>query len=122
MSNYLQVQLGGEKRGLKFNLGTLRHIGAITGQDPFAFAINIKEYSNFIEDLGTIIYAGLLSNCDSKKVAPDFSQEDARRWADELDNMSEALSIIAAFHNAFKVEVVSQEGNADTQLAATNVA
>lgn len=119
--NYIQVELGGKMRGLKFNLGTLKHIGEITGEDPFAFSVNIKEYAQFMKDLGIIIYAGLLSNAQSKKIEPDFNFEEANRWALELENIQDALTIVSGYHSAFQVTPISREGDKDTQPEAAEV-
>lgn len=123
MKTYIQVNLGGQLRGLKFNLGTLRHIGDITGNDPFKFIVNVSEYDPFMKDFRVIVYAGLLSNYDSMKREPEFTQEEVRVWVDEIDNMREALRIVNAFSEAYKTESVSGEGDEDTQqVPATKVA
>jgi hypothetical protein len=115
--NYIQADLGGAKRGLKFNLGTLRHIGDITGADPLGFSVRSE---NFVRDLSVIVYAAMLSNCDSKQSEPDFTQSDVDRWVGEIEDMNEALAIVTAFHNAYKVEVSGEEAK-DTRGRAAAV-
>jgi hypothetical protein len=115
--NYIQAVLGKEKRGLKFNLGTLRHIGDITGTDPLGFSVRSE---NFVRDLSVIVYAGMLSNYESKQQDPDFTQKDVDRWVGEIEDMNEAISIVTAFHNAYKVEVSGEEAK-DTRGGAAQV-
>jgi hypothetical protein len=109
--NYIQATLGGQKMGLKFNLGTLKHIGDITGADPLGFSVR-SEF--FVQDLTVIVYAGLLSNAQSKKEEPGFTKEDVEGWVSEIENMGEAVAIVTAFTNAYKVEVSGEE-TADTR-------
>lgn len=111
----IQVNLAGEKKTLLFDLGTLEHIGDLIDGDGFQFAINIKEYKQFSKDLSVVICAGLRACYDLQEKPYDFTYEDVNRWRKRIGKMSEAIEILAAFHNAYKTESVPGEGDKDTQ-------
>ena len=106
---YKQFKIGGKDRGLKFNLGALKHIGDITGNDPLAFTLNESPADQF-RFVFTIVYAGLLANADAKKQEPDFSKDDVESWVKDLE-MPEAVEIIKFFTAAYNVG----GGSSDTQ-------
>jgi hypothetical protein len=115
--NYIQVELGGEKRGLKYGLGALKHIKNLTSADPFA--LTAKGASDNIEDqiefAAIVFYAGLLSNCDSKKQEPDFTIEDVTRWVEEMPT-GLIKHVVEFFGDAYKTDSpASLEGSADTR-------
>ena len=69
--SYVQIEIGGKLRGLKFNQLSLeeytKHVG--TGN---ASAI----YATF--------YAGLVGNCYVKQEEPDFTFEEVTEWVDKI--------------------------------------
>ena len=73
MNNYIQIEIGGKLRGLKFNQLALEVYNEnIDYERPMASAV----YATF--------YAGLLGNCYVKKVEPDFTFEQVTDWVDEI--------------------------------------
>lgn len=73
MNNYIQIEIGGKLRGLKFNQLSLEvYNKAIDYERPMASAI----YGTF--------YAGLVGNCYAKKEEQDFTFEEVTDWVDEL--------------------------------------
>ena len=109
--NYLQVELGGEKRGLKFNLGTLRYIGEITDKDPIDFSKQLGNLTDIYKVVYTIVHAGMLSNYDSLNKEADFSEKDINKWIGEWD-LQAAISTANAFNAAF---TLPEEGSSDTR-------
>jgi hypothetical protein len=74
MANYVQIELGGVKRGLKFTQATHAEIKAKIGKsnnDAFAFYC--------------IVYAGLVMNNMIKGVDDDFDFETVVDWCDKLN-------------------------------------
>lgn len=115
MKNYLQIDVGGQKRGLKFNMGTYEAILELTGKDPLAYVPESNSYADLRPYAKNIFHAALLSNCRSQKVAPDFAQEDVDAWFDELSIQD--VTLIINLHTG-KVDSPSANGEAgkDTQL------
>lgn len=97
--NYLQIELGGVKRGLKFNMLTCEILQEITGKDPLSELGVIKDnnFKDLKETVFGIFYAALLSNCRSKKVEPDFTKDQAQEWFDDLHPVY-LYKIIGAFN------------------------
>jgi hypothetical protein len=109
--NYIQVELGGKLRGLKFNMGTLRILGELTETDPLKLTTDASEVKTLYGYLKNIVYASLQSNCLNKKEVVDFSEQDVQSWVDELE-YSDSLTILTAFGKAYNTE---KEGNDNTQ-------
>lgn len=71
--NYIQINIGGKDRGLKFNQLSLE---TYTKCVDFERANSSTIYATF--------YAGLTGNCYVKREEPDFTFEDVTDWVDEL--------------------------------------
>lgn len=110
MSNYIKVKLGGKERGLKYNMGALRHLGEITKSDPLDFT-NVADPLKQFDFVKSIVHAGLLANADSKKTEPDFNEKEVVEWVSEL-TAQEAATITEFFGKAY---AVGGEAKADTQ-------
>ena len=100
-----------KQQGLKFNLGTLKHIGVITKADPLDFNVNFSNLAEVYRFVFIVVYAGLLSNADSKNVEPDFSDKDVEKWINEWD-LTQAAEVITKFNAAYQL---SGEEGANTQ-------
>jgi hypothetical protein len=107
--DYLKVKLGGKERGLKFNVGTLYHIGELTGGNP----LQGNTYQQTFSALKHIVYAALLSNCDCKEVEPDFDEKEVTGWV-KLMTPAEAKQITLLYNEVFEIDVAG-EGNKNTQ-------
>ena len=114
----MRLELGGKEQGLKFNMGTLKHLKDITGGDPFSFFIG-EDIASQIKQIAVILQAALLSNYKSKQIEPDFTPADCERWAEDL-GMDEALRVVNTFRAAYMPEVPG-EGNTDTREETANV-
>lgn len=110
MSNYIKVKLGGKERGLKFNMGALKHLGKLNGSDPLDFT-QVADFSKQFDFIKVIVHAGLLANADSKKSEPDFSDNDVIDWVSEL-SAQEAAEITQFFAKCY---AVGGEASANTQ-------
>lgn len=117
MKNYLQLELGGKPRGLKFNLGTLNYIQELTGTDPFEFKATGSAYSDLLPMATTIVHAALLSNCLSKQEAPDFTENDVRAWMNDIEGVGTLADIINRYNNILNPPKSQANGevSADTQ-------
>lgn len=111
-TDYIKVKLGGKERGLKFNMGTLYHLGTLSGEDP----LKISQGGTLLEQfnsLKNLIHASLLSNCDSQDKEPDFTEKDVHKWVSQLSS-AEAKKISMAFAKAYN-DPAAGEGGTDTQ-------
>ncbi len=82
--SYVQIEIGGKLRGLKFNKMAQLYIEQ-----------NINP-GNVISGAYALVYAGLIANCYVKKEEPDFTFEDACDWADQLSDET-LLKVQAAY-------------------------
>ena len=83
--SYIEVQLGGEKRGLKFNNGAV---------DAYWQKVNFNEMA--ASSVYATIYAGLVGNDLAKGVQESaFTYEAVTEWVDELYNNDEAALVEA---------------------------
>lgn len=100
----IELELGGQKRTLRFSMGTLKFIGNLTGSDPLAFGTGITENPGRLFDMvKVIVHAGLLQECKSVKANADFNEEDVDDWVSDLDT-SAAMEIIGHYSKAFSAE------------------
>lgn len=72
--NYIQVNIGGKDRGLKFNQVAL---------EVYSKHIDLQNAVNTSTIYATF-YAGLVGNCYVKNEEVDFTFEDVTDWVDEL--------------------------------------
>lgn len=116
-NNYLSLELGGKARGLKFNIGTLRCLKDVAGIDPINFKAESDTLSDLLPYAEKIMHAALLSNCLSKKEAPDFTADDITEWFNELD-LPTITDIINRYNGIFTTGKPSVNGEVgkDTQL------
>lgn len=116
--NTLQLEIGGQVRTLRFNMGALVHLNRESPEDPLEQA-GKSSIEIGLEDLSRIVYAGLLADHDSKNIVCEFSQKDVLKWCFDLD-FEVVDSIKELFAKAYKkkdvsADAASGEGGADTQ-------
>lgn len=71
--SYIQLELGGKARGLKFN-----QMAVIT-------MTNYMDFNNLAATYGyALVYAGLVANCYVKREEPDFNFEQVCDWVEAL--------------------------------------
>jgi hypothetical protein len=116
LKNYMTLKLGGQVRGLKFNIGTLKCLRDITGIDPLAYKAESDTFQDLLPYATKIMHAALLSNCLSKKEQPDFRDEDVSVWVDEL-SVAELTEVIAHYNSIFTTKLSANgEVGKDTQI------
>lgn len=120
MKNYMQMELGGKVRGLKFNIGTLKYLKEITGVDP----VDFKAESNKMEDLipfaTKILHAALLSNIAIKKESPDFIADDVQTWVDDL-TVVDLTEVIYKYNEIFTLPKPTANGEVGKNTQLVNV-
>lgn len=91
-----KLKLGGQERTLNFGvMGFLKHLGEILKEDPldiFSATFATDPEKTYRINL-SIIYAGILAECDVQDLAPTFSKADVDKWvscleASEVDGLS----------------------------------
>lgn len=98
--NYLSFELGGEKRGLKFNMTTLEIVEEHFQKEPLNLFLglsfsNLKEIK---EPAFMAFYAALIANCRAKKVDPDFTENQARQWFDNDLHPADFIKVVNAYN------------------------
>lgn len=111
MSNYVQIELGGEKRGLKFNQGAHVEIQQL-----------IEGQKNPVFVSYAVIYGGLIGNCFAKRIEPDFTFEQVCDWSDKM-NPADAPIILEAYKASLppvedKKKIVTQSQRKSTKKNA----
>jgi len=75
--SYLQINIGGKERGLKFNQLAIETIAKYNDAETISGL------------LYAMIYGGLKANAYVKREEPDFTFEQVCDWVDELENKEE---------------------------------
>jgi len=86
--SYIQIEIGGKLRGIKFDQGALIRMGELIDQT------NISATTSY-----AMIYAGLMSNCYRKREEPDFTFEQCCDWVDNI-NESDLMKVVAALEES----------------------
>lgn len=107
MTGYIQLELGGKKRGVKFGNYALMEYSKLNGTGVAEF-----NETNPIKLCADLVYCGLKNNCFIKKEIEDFNQDDVLAWVDDMP-MSQISEIIQVFEASVKIS----QGIADTQAA-----
>lgn len=94
---YITLELGGQERGLNFNVNTLEFMQTELGIDPLAYKAESTAWKDLLPYVVNIVYVALLSNCKSKKVDPDFTLENVKEWVGELSGAE--MSKVATMWN-----------------------
>lgn len=102
MKGYINLELNGVKRGVKFgNRALLDLIAKYKTEEGsnFAFSFDL---------MVDIIYFGMLNNCLVKREDPDFTVDDVNVWADDLP-MGKLMEIFQMFQLSYAGEDAKQE-------------
>lgn len=92
MKGYINIELGGVKRGIKFGNRALLDIMA---------KHQVNEGIKFSFDLVVdLVYFGLINNCMIKKENVDFALSDVEAWVDDVD-MPLLLEIFQTFEASY---------------------
>lgn len=82
--SYIQIELGGQTRGLKFNQGA---------NEIYWREIRL-DLDTEAGEVYAIFYAGLRGNCIAKRIEADFTMENVQDWVDELYLTDEGKKVI----------------------------
>jgi hypothetical protein len=77
--SYIQIEIGGKLRGLKFNQLAIEIISQYNDS---------QTQSGF---LYSMVYGGLRGNSYVKREEPDYSFEDVCDWIDNMENKEQAV-------------------------------
>jgi hypothetical protein len=113
---YLKIEIGGEKRGLKFDIGTLKTIQDLYEIDPFTLRAETNTLRELLPYATKIVHAGLKRNAVIKKQATDFTPEQLDEWVSELD-IPTLTDIVTAYNEIYTRKIPSANGEvgSDTQ-------
>lgn len=96
-TGYIQLELGGKKRGVKFGNYALMEYSKINGTG----VIEIKE-ENPIKLCSDLIYCGLKNNSYIKKEIMDYTMDDVLIWVDDMP-ITQVTEVIDLFQASVKV-------------------
>lgn len=97
---YISLELGGQNRGLNFNINTLDYMQSEFDIDPLQFKAESTSWKDLRPYATKIVYVALLSNYKSKKAEIDFSIEDVEAWVGEL-NGAELTQVVNLWNGQF---------------------
>ena len=107
--SYTQIEIGGKKRGLKFN--------------NFAFNAAVKKkLPGFEEETAgyALFYGGLIANCYAKNEQPDFTFEESMEWYDTLTpEQGEAITKAISETDHYKSQIEKTETEEDKKKLTT---
>ncbi|HTE24952.1 hypothetical protein [Flavitalea sp.] len=110
--NKMILTLGDQEVTLKFNMGTLRRMKDLAGNDPFR-PVNTEDMLGMILFSQEVINAGVMTELGTEK--PFFTQEQL----DDYLTISLMTEIVIAFTQAYSPDV--PEVKDDTQPSPVNV-
>lgn len=109
MTGYIQLELGGKKRGVKFGNYALMEYSKINGTGVVEF-----NEQNPIKLCTDLVYCGLKNNCFIKKETEDFTYEDVSVWVDDMP-----FNQIVEITKVFEESVKASQGVLEVQEAIT---
>lgn len=97
MNGYIQADILGRTRGLKFGMLAIQQIGMEMQKLGKVFGDNSID----LAAVPVIIYWGLFNNCYIKKEDPDFTFEDVVDWVDSNISTPDLFTpILQAFYDS----------------------
>lgn len=97
------IDLGGEPRKLRFDVGTLKLIGKLPEKAEADKVANIQGYNEALN----FIYCGMKRYCQKNNIPFNTTEQDVEAWVDELSTQ-EMINLFSFFNEAYSVE--DQEG------------
>lgn len=110
MTGYIQLELGGKKRGVKFGNYALIEYSKLNGTGVVEF-----NEQNPIKLCADLVYCGLKNNCFIKKEVEDFTYEDVVMWVDDMP-----ISQITEITQVFEESVKATQGVVEIQEAMSS--
>lgn len=112
MTGYIQLELGGKKRGVKFGNYALMEYSKLNNTGVVEFT-----EQNPIRLCADIVYCGLKNNCFIKKEIEDFTYDDVIGWVDDMP-----ISQITEITTFFEDSVKASQGVIEVQEATASSA
>jgi hypothetical protein len=93
MTGYIQLELGGKKRGVKFGNYALMEYSKLNNTGVVEF-----NDQNPIKLCADLVYCGLKNNCFIKKEIEDFTYDDVVIWVDDMpvEQITEVTKVFEA--------------------------
>ncbi len=107
MTGYIQLELGGKKRGVKFGNYALIEYSKLNNTGVVEF-----NEQNPIKLCADLVYCGLKNNCFIKKETEDFTYEDVVMWVDDMP-----IQQITEITQVFEESVKATQGVTEIQEA-----
>ena len=113
MKGYINIELGGINRGVKFGNRALLDIMAKyqvgTGDGTLTFSFDL------VVDL---VYFGLVNNCMNAKVNVDFTPDNVNDWVDSMP-MAKLLEVFNTFQDSYASDEPAVEKKPEKLNAAS---
>lgn len=108
--NYIEIEIGGKKRGFRFGLGCV-------GEMVHELGIDVNELDSFItrnpiKGIPTMLYHGAKYEVKRMGDVPDFTLYDVYDWIEELDgtlNNEKVMLILETFTGSITKDVPKTE-------------
>lgn len=91
MSEYIQINIGGKPRGIKFTMWAMEKMDKLQRSLP---------EPSLLDTTAAMVYSGLANNCRHAKREPDFTFDDVLLWVDELLDSEEGRATIQKVNDA----------------------
>lgn len=120
-TSYISLELGGQKRGLKYDIGTMRFMNDVYDVDPFTLKSDGTDYKSIHPHVVKIIHVGLLRNAQIKKEPVDFKESDVIEWIDQLESYWELHQPLLAWNRLVTPKAESTEPSANGEAGTEQV-
>jgi len=117
MNGYIQADILGRTRGLKFGMLAVQQIGMEMQKLGKVFGDNSID----LAAVPVIIYWGLFNNCYIKREDPDFTFEDVSDFVDENINTPEIFTpILKAFYDSKFIQPTTPSNQEEQKKSSTS--
>ena len=117
MNGYIQADILGRTRGLKFGMLAVQQIGMEMQKLGKVFGDNSID----LAAVPVIVYWGLFNNCYIKKEDPDFSFEDVVDFVDSNISTPDLFTpILQAFYDSKFLQPVTQAPQEEQKKSSTS--
>lgn len=117
MNGYIQADILGRTRGLKFGMLAVQQIGMEMKKLGKVFGYNSMD----LAAVPVIIYWGLFNNCYIKKEDPDFTFEDVVDFVDSnITNPELFTPILQAFYDSKFLQPTTQAPQEEQKKSSTS--
>ena len=117
MNGYIQADILGRTRGLKFGMLAVQQIGMEMQKLGKVFGDNSID----LAAVPVIIYWGLFNNCYIKKEDPDYTFEDVVDWVDSnIGNPDLFTPILLAFYDSKFLQPTTTQTTQEEKKSSTS--